>query len=290
MVYNYSYEKTEDKKIKYCDYEKHSPEKLKGENIYVTEMFDGIDAKIYVKEDQTMKFIYNKSLENEKNDYLLVLNTYFKEKIRLLGSLFNKVEFVIFCKCINYENSKIKYFDGNKTMIFTDLYINENWLLQDDIYKYFVSFQLPTPEILYEGVFDEKTLKYFVESYKGRNNKTNLCFGFSIKDEFEEGFAGSKEREIIVLKSESTILLEDLENYNINIFIDSFLETYFFPLENEFIRIKEFASKFEKEIGSNDGWYKKKIIEECIDYVFPILLFSLNNNSVNKKDGFDIKK
>ena len=266
-----SYHKIEDKKIDYVSLSKHLTD-IVSNDVFIMEDVKGLSFKIVCKDK--ISFSYEKEhLKKDVDKFFTIFNRTIVNKIRLLRKKFGKADIVIFVKGLKKED----YFDyEDYSFVFTDIYVNSNWVLQDDIIEFFKEVDLPTPKVLYEGLYSYEAVKDIAENTKSEYSKKDIPFGFCIKTRYEDGVSKAlSSRKVFTFPSAGYEMILKEEEKKLERKSQEYFEKLFV---NNTEQWKIFV-QFKVEEYGNAKWdfEKKKIIEKTND----LIMDSFNSHLIN---------
>jgi hypothetical protein len=117
----------------------------KGKDFIIMEGVKGTPFRIFISKSKTTvsSMEYNEEIVNH-------INLHFIRALSKAFHYFGQNEITIYGQYINENNTPSKY-SGNRMIYFYDLFINNNWIRNDDYINLFRKFGLNTPPILYNG-------------------------------------------------------------------------------------------------------------------------------------------
>lgn len=203
----------------------------KGKDFMVMEGVKGTPFRIYVQKGKTTVASkeYNEEIVNH-------INLHFIRAISKAFYHFKQNDICIYGQYINEKNTPTKY-TGNRVMYFYDLFVNNNWIRNDDFFNLFRKFGLNTPPVIHNGVISKdyhlKVQKILngKSSIKGLNEVHSLYIkslnGIGVHNSISKGayFLNNPN----VIKAENKISKEDEKKSNkmISEFIDYSLDSDF---------------------------------------------------------------
>jgi hypothetical protein len=160
--------------------------KWAGRNIFAFESYDGPLVRVICDGE---KLYVGAEGEKEVRDFALGLfNLKYLRAFNRMVLFMEAVPFVCFATLISRAFSKHGSYIEEGTepfLIFSDLYINGNWVNIDDLKEIFEKENLKTPHLLYAGKFDLKILEMLsgTTSELNRNRPIN---GLVVKPDIED--------------------------------------------------------------------------------------------------------
>lgn len=125
-------------------------EKAEGQEFLTLEKVKGISFMIVI-DDEDIKVHSDKKAE----EIVRYINDNLIRPISKLIQHFEKVDMSIYGEYITHEDSVTEYI-GPPKVYFYDMYINENWVRNDDFLEIFRSFNLPVPPVVHNGVINNE--------------------------------------------------------------------------------------------------------------------------------------
>ncbi|MFW6282054.1 MAG: RNA ligase family protein [bacterium] len=144
-------------------------EKAKGSLFLALERVKGVSF-IIVIDDGNIK-VHSKEKTGEIVDYI---NNSLIRPIAKLIQYFNKVNMSIYGEYITHEDSIVRYI-GPPKIYFYDMFINDNWIRNDDFIELFNKFKIPTAPVIHNGIMNQDFIN---KIYNITNSKKSLINGF----------------------------------------------------------------------------------------------------------------
>lgn len=250
----------------------------KGKDFMVMEGVRGTPFRISVQEGKTTVASkeYNEEIVNH-------INLHFIRAISKAFYHFKQNDICIYGQYINEKNTPTKY-TGNRVMYFYDLFVNNNWIRNDDFFNLFRKFGFNTPPVIHNGVISKdyhlKAQKILngKSSIKGLNEVHSLYIkslnGIGVHNSISKGayFLNNPN----VIKTENKISKEDEKKSNkmISEFIDYSLDS-------------DFVSKWEVVMKAQGVDMNIKNIDRIMKTIVPS--FISNNKEEIEILSFELK-
>jgi len=185
--YPFSSKRTIKTKINYIPDYKES-KYWENRNVYVFEKALGEDIRIVFEDEKT--FIYS----DKKIDTQPIIDFFNSNLLAGMGKLikaFNRVSFAMFATFIN-KNSSIEY--GREDIIINDIFINGNWVCQDDFVELLNKCDMISSPLVYKGIFDiNEIIKTIDKNSSISFNKDVPIYSIIIRPSIED-FVNSSDR------------------------------------------------------------------------------------------------
>jgi hypothetical protein len=145
-------------------------ERVKGVSFMI--VIDDEDIKVHSKEkaDEDIK-VHSKEKADEIVEYI---NSSLIRPIANLIQFFNKVNMSIYGEYITHEDSVVKYI-GPPKVYFYDMFMNDNWIRNDDFLELFKKFKIPTAPVIHNGTMNQDFIN---KIHDMTNSKNSLANGF----------------------------------------------------------------------------------------------------------------
>jgi len=147
--YEYSPDKMEDKNLP-----KNFLDFSRGQNFSAYEMISGVNFILVVDDDIIIH------ADKKTNEMVELFNgTLIKPLSRLVQHFGDGVEFTLYGTYLSHEDSVVDYV-GPPKIFFYDMYMNSNWIRNDDFEELFNKFGLPTAPPIQTGTMNNNFIKY----------------------------------------------------------------------------------------------------------------------------------